>query len=243
MILRALEKGVLKEGGALVEPTSGNMGVSMAFCGKPYNVSMTAIVSNDLPHGKRLPIERQGAKALSESEVTELLKLGSSPGGIKLAELYARERGAVFLNQYANPWNPESYERLDRSSRVGEPRGTSVDVRLGNRVQRDRSRFGRYFKMQNPKLELVSTMPYLGQTIDGTRDLERQREALHELGPLSPIEEPIDEITARAYSAKLNEAVSPEVRVPELRWQACSIYCSFASAASGLMSCAVRTAR
>ena len=104
--------------------------------------------------------------------------------------------------------------------------------------------FGRYFKMQNPKLELVcdDAVPR-AQTIDGTRDLERQRGALHELGPVYPDRGTDRRDTARAYSAKLNEGGIPGGPSSGAALASCSIYYSFASAASGLTNCAVLTAR
>src|SRR5271165_5072375 len=51
MLEQAVASGIVAEGGTLVECTSGNMGVSLAFCAKRYGITVEAIVADELPEG------------------------------------------------------------------------------------------------------------------------------------------------------------------------------------------------
>lgn len=209
MIEKAIETGRVEPGGELVEPTSGNMGVSLAFCARKYDVGVTAIVSDRLGDGKLRPLVRHGARIVKESEAVKTLNLASSPGSIALAQMYAATTGGVFLNQYGNPWNPESYERLV-APQLWERLGGHVNLLVsaigstGTLVG-----LGGYFRARNPLLQAVATMPYLGQEIEGTRDEERLRQITHDWRPIATAVDPIDELVARRVSALLNESGIP----------------------------------
>jgi cysteine synthase B len=209
MLERAVASGLLKRGDTLVEPTSGNMGVSLAYCAKKHDISVIAIVADTMPAGKLLPLKRHGARIVKESEAHAHLRLERSSGSVELGRRYAESIGAVFLNQYGNAWNPESYatlvapglwKGLDGNVAMFVSSVGSTGTLLG---------LGGYLKAKNPGIEIIATMPYLGQSIDGTRDFERLKEISHDWTKLDPIVEPIDERTARAISNLLNESGIP----------------------------------
>jgi cysteine synthase B len=209
MLARAVATGLLKPGDTLVEPTSGNMGVSLAYCAKKYDIRVVAIVADAMPAGKLLPLARQGARVVKESEALAHLKLTTSSGSVELAQRYAESIGAVFLNQYGNAWNPESYATL-----VAPALWKGLDGNVAMFVSSVGSTgtllgIGGYLKAKNPGVEIIATMPYLGQSIDGTRDFERLKEISHDWKTLDPVIEPIDERTARAISNLLNESGIP----------------------------------
>jgi cysteine synthase B len=205
MIARAVAAGLLKSGDTLVEPTSGNMGVSLAFCARQYGVETVAIVSDALPSGKLLPLRRHGAKIVRESEARALFGINESCGSVALAKAYAENTGGMFLNQYANAWNPLSYAELV-APRLWDGIGGCASLFVsavgstGTLIG-----LGGYFRRHAPDIVIVATMPYLGQSIDGTRDAERLREIGHDWRSLATVVEPIDERTARAFSNVLNE--------------------------------------
>jgi len=206
MIKKAIESGLVNRSGILVEPTSGNMGLSMAFCAEDYDdISVCTVISDDLPPGKIKPLERYGAKVIKESKAVKMLNLDSSPGSIVLSAKLAEMLDGVFLNQYANPWNPESYRTL-------------VAEQLWNGVGGDASislfavgstggmlGLGGYFREQNPGHQVIATMPYPGQEIDGTRDLNRLQSVTQPWKEFPNVIDPLDQLVARARSAQLNE--------------------------------------
>jgi cysteine synthase len=185
------------------------MGVSLAFCARRYGIKVVALVSDRLGDGKLRPLLRHGAAVLKESEAAESLGLRAAHSTIELAESYAKKHGAVFLNQYGNPWNPESYERLV-APQLWDHIGSCTSVLVsaigstGTLIG-----IGRYFQAKNPRFQVVATMPYLGQEIEGTRDDERLREVTHDWRDIATAIDPIDELVARRVSALLNESGIP----------------------------------
>jgi cysteine synthase len=209
MIEQAVAHGHVAPGGTLVEPTSGNMGVSLAYCARKHAIRVIAIVSDKLADGKLRPLTRHGAEVIRESEAARGFGLTGSPGSIALAEMYARRTGAVFLNQYGNPWNPQSYETLVAPQlweRLGDRLGVLVSAigSTGTLIG-----LGSYFRTRRPGFQVVATMPYLGQEIEGTRDEERLRQITHDWRGIATAIDPIDELVARRVSALLNEAGIP----------------------------------
>ncbi|MGT2772570.1 cysteine synthase A [Streptococcus marimammalium] len=105
MINQAEKDGFLKEGDTIVEPTSGNTGIGIAFVGaaKGYNV---IIVMPD-----SMSIERQ--KLIKAYGAELVLTPGSEgmPGAIQKAKEIMAEKNAVSLSQFTNPANPKTHER------------------------------------------------------------------------------------------------------------------------------------
>jgi cysteine synthase A len=107
MIWDAEERGVLKPGMQVIEPTSGNTGIALAFVcasrGFPLTLTMPETMS----------IERR--KVLAAFGATLILTPGPEgmPGAIRTAEdIAASEPGKWFMpQQFANPANPQIHER------------------------------------------------------------------------------------------------------------------------------------
>ena len=101
MILDAEEKGILKRGGTIIEPTSGNTGVGLSLVGavRGYKVILT------MP--ETMSIER---RKLAQAYGTEIVLTPGSEGmkgAIRKAEeLRDSTPGAVILQQFENPANP-----------------------------------------------------------------------------------------------------------------------------------------
>jgi S-sulfo-L-cysteine synthase (O-acetyl-L-serine-dependent) len=209
MLKRAVETGLIKPGGTLVEPTSGNMGVSLAYCAKAYGIKVVAIVADAMPTGKLLPLRRHGAEIVKESEARAFIEDRRVQSSVELARRYADAIGGVFLNQYGNPWNPEAYETLVAPALWDGIKGRAAMFVSSVGSTGTLLGLGAYFKRRRPDMEIIATMPYIGQSIDGTRDFERLQEITHAWKALSPIVEPIDERTARAISNHLNESGIP----------------------------------
>jgi len=200
---RLIERGELKPGDGVCDSTSGNWGVSIAYCAKRYDLRAFFIVSNKVPDAKLLPIKRQGATILKESEATKELGLDESPGCMELARLYAEKFNLFYFNQYGNPLNPESYRVL-----VAPHLWQGIDGQAKLYVSAIGTRgtqtgLGGYFKEQDKDFQIVSTFPYLGQEIDGTRDERRLKEVTQP--DIADYRDPIDHRVARAVSAFLNE--------------------------------------
>ena len=106
MIEDAEQKGILKPGATIIEPTSGNTGVGLAWVGvaKGYKPILTMPDTKSVE--RRNLLKAYGAR-LALTPGSEGMK-----GAIaKAAELRHANPGAVILGQFTNPANPAMHER------------------------------------------------------------------------------------------------------------------------------------
>ncbi len=107
MIADAERKGVLKEGGTIIEPTSGNTGIGMAMVAavKGYKLILT------MPD--TMSVERRKLLAVYGCELVLTPGHLGMQGAIDRAEeLRASIPGAVILGQFDNPANPDVHKRI-----------------------------------------------------------------------------------------------------------------------------------
>ncbi len=210
MFTQAKKAGIIIPGQSrVIEPTSGNMGLSMAYCAKRAGVDFTAVVSDRTPEGKVEPIRRQGAAVLRESELRRHLGIEGALSGIDLCRMDAERNGTVFLNQYANPWNWEAYyyqvadpyfSGIAGQSRFSVIASGSAGTLVG---------LGRRWKERCPGFRMAATIPYNGQDIGGMRSRERRAESTQPWQDVTDIDEPIDYRVAERMSEECDKAGLP----------------------------------
>lgn len=154
MILDAEEKGVLREGGTVIEATSGNTGIGLAaVCtAKGYNC---IIVMPDSMSVERIKIiESFGARVV----LTEG-KYGMSGAIKKAEEIKSQTENSIIAGQFYNPANPkahfettgpEIYADLD-----GEVDMLVCGVGSGGTI----SGCGKYLKGKNPEIKVIAVEP------------------------------------------------------------------------------------
>ena len=168
MIWDAERRGTLKPGTEIIEPTSGNTGIALAFVGaaRGYPVTLT------MP--ETMSLERR--KVLKAFGATLVLTEGSRgmAGAIeKAGELAAADPDRyVLLQQFNNPANPEIHYQTT-GPEIWEDTGGKVDVFVaGVGTGGTISGVSRYIKQQNgAKLTTVAvepaTSPVITQTLQG----------------------------------------------------------------------------
>ena len=154
MIRDAEKAGVLKEGATIIEPTSGNTGVGLAWVGssKGYKVILTMPESMSLE--RRNLLAALGAK----------LELTPASQGMKGAIAKANELkesipGAVILGQFVNPSNPLAHERTT-AQEIWRDTDGAVDVFVGGvGTGGTVSGTGRALKKHKPSVQVVAVEP------------------------------------------------------------------------------------
>ena len=162
MIQDAEEKGLLKAGGTIIEPTSGNTGIGLACiaAAKGYHVILT------MP--ETMSIERQNIlKAYGAKIILTEGALGMS-GAIAKAKALAKEMpGALLAGQFENPANarahyvttgPEIYEDTD-----GAIDCLVAGVGTGGTI----TGTGRFLKEQNPMIQIIAVEPETSAVLSG----------------------------------------------------------------------------
>lgn len=162
MIETAEKDGILKPGATIIEPTSGNTGIGLAWVSsvKGYNLILT------MP--ETMSVERQNLlKALG---ATLVLTPGSEgmKGAIRKAnELKEETEGAVILQQFDNPANPAVHERTT-AREIWEDTDGSVDIFVaGVGTGGTVSGTAAGLKKQNPAIKAVAVEPASSPVLSG----------------------------------------------------------------------------
>jgi len=163
MIRRAQERGTIKPGDTLIEPTSGNTGIALAMCAAMMGYRMI------LTMPEHLSVERRQSMAAFGAEIVLTPKQGGMEMARDVAEKMRDEGKGVILDQFANPDNPLShYEgtgpEIWRDTHGGITHFVSSMGTTGTIMG-----CSRYFKEKNPAIQVVGCQPTDGSQIPGIR--------------------------------------------------------------------------
>ncbi len=160
MIRSALERGDIKKGTKLIEATSGNTGIAMALMAGLFNLEIELVMPETSTRERVLTMKAYGAK---------VTLLETMEGSRDYAEEKAASGDYFLLNQFANPDNskahykttaPEIWRDTNKSiTHFVSAMGTTGTI-MG---------CSKFFKEQNPSIQIVGCQPTEGSSIPGIR--------------------------------------------------------------------------
>ena len=162
-MITSLEKlGHLKPGVTIIEPTSGNTGVALAFvaASKGYNLILTMPESMSLERRKMLAF--LGAKI----ELTDAAK-GMKGAVARAEELLISTPNSIMPQQFENPSNPEIHMKTT-AEEIWEDTNGNLDVLIsGVGTGGTITGVGRVLKKKNPKIRFIAVEPEDSPVISG----------------------------------------------------------------------------
>jgi cysteine synthase A len=164
MIEAAEQSGVLRPGGHIIEPTSGNTGIALAFvaAAKGYPLTLT------MPES--MSLERRTLLALLGANLVLTPAKDGMKGAIKRAEeLIAETPGAWMPQQFENPANPEIH-RKTTANEIWHDTGGQIDIFVaavgtGGTI----TGVSEVIKSRKPSLQSIAVEPAASPVISQTR--------------------------------------------------------------------------
>ncbi len=163
MIRRAEERGDIRPGDTLIEPTSGNTGIALAMAAAIRGYRMILIMPENMSVERRAIMRAYGAEIiLTPAE-------GSMEAAIDRARRMVTAGEGVMLDQFSNPDNPRAHY---------EGTGPEIWRDTAGRITHFVSAMGttgtimgvsRYLKEQNPEIQIIGVQPREGACIPGIR--------------------------------------------------------------------------
>ena len=162
MIEDAEQKGLLQPGATLIEPTSGNTGVGMAWIAaiKGYKTILT------MP--ETMSVERRMLlKAMGSQLVLTPGSEGMNGAIRKANELQQEIPGAIILKQFENPANPAAHIRTT-AEEIWKDTDGKIDVFIaGVGTGGTLSGVGKGLKAHNPQIEIIAVEPDASAVLSG----------------------------------------------------------------------------
>jgi len=166
MIEAAEADGSLTPGATILEPTSGNTGISLAMAARIKGYRLICVIPENTSEERSHLLRVYGADIIySPAE-------GGSNEAVRVAQKMAAERpDAVMLYQYGNPANPEAHYRTTGPELLADlPTITHFVAGLG--TTGTLMGVGRYLRERVPEVQIVAAEPRYGELLYGLRNLD-----------------------------------------------------------------------
>lgn len=163
MVVNAEKKGLLKKGGTIVEPTSGNTGIGLALVGAVRGYRVILVMSDDMSDERRSILKSYG----SQIEFTKA-KYGMQGAIDRAEELTKRHHGYFMPQQFNNPANPEIHRRTTAKEILKAMDDDLIDsfvagVGTGGTI----TGVGEVLKTKNKEIKIVAVEPKTSAVLSG----------------------------------------------------------------------------
>ncbi|OGW17478.1 MAG: cysteine synthase A [Nitrospinae bacterium RIFCSPLOWO2_12_FULL_47_7] len=163
MVVNAEKKGLLKKGGTIVEPTSGNTGIGLALVGAVKGYRVILVMSDDMSDERRSILKSYG----SQIELTKA-KYGMQGAIDRAEELTKRHHGYFMPQQFNNPANPEIHRRTTAKEILKAMDDDPIDafvagVGTGGTI----TGVGEVLKTKNKEIKIVAVEPKTSAVLSG----------------------------------------------------------------------------
>ena len=168
MIEDAQEKGLIKPGYTLVEPTSGNTGIGLALAASVLGYKLIIVMPEKMSMEKEVTLKALGATIVR----TPTEARHDDPDGlIEVAKKINRETpNSYILDQYGNPNNPQAHE-MGTAEEIWNDFGSSLDmIVVGVGTGGTITGIAKNLKKKNPNIKIVGADPY-GSILGGGDDI------------------------------------------------------------------------
>jgi [CysO sulfur-carrier protein]-thiocarboxylate-dependent cysteine synthase len=166
MVEVAEKEGLLRPGCTILEPTSGNTGISLAMAAKLKGYRLVCVMPENTSEERRQLLRMWGAEVMSSPAA------GGSNEAVRVAKQVAEDHPDwVMLYQYGNPANALAhYEGTGPEILADLPGITHFIAGLG--TTGTLMGVGRFFRERSPGVRIVAAEPRYGELVYGLRNLD-----------------------------------------------------------------------
>ena len=157
----AVDRGALRPGGTIVEPTSGNTGIGLAQIAAARGYKLILTMPSSMSEERRRTLRAYGAELILTDPVERML------GAIAAAQTVVEERGAYMPNQFDNPANPRVHYRTTGPEIWDQMEGRLDALVYGSGTGGTISGSGRFLREQNAKVRIVAVEPARSNVLSG----------------------------------------------------------------------------
>jgi [CysO sulfur-carrier protein]-thiocarboxylate-dependent cysteine synthase len=165
LIEDAERRGKLRPGDTLMEPTSGNTGISLAMISRVRGYKLVAVMPDNVTPERRQLLELYGAEIVESPG-----ELGSN-GAVAMAQRLSAENGLFMPYQYGNPANPQAHYEGTAEEILRDAPELDVFV-AGLGTGGTLMGCSRRLKEHRPEIRVIACEPMQGDPVSGLRSLD-----------------------------------------------------------------------